>query len=141
MIAILTGALGALLTYYLTQKAWLTNVDYQQRAAVLQKGLDLIDRTAQLLGRAPGIEDVWQTYRKEIGRSIKKGSLPSPDLALATKLGEYNGEFRATLEMDNLFFGPNTRIASTALDLVAHPPPILGNSFRKIEWVNHSDGS
>src|SRR5438477_650424 len=97
LMAIITGALSAFLTYYLGQRGWESNVEYQQRAAVLQKRLDLIERTAQLIGRAPGMDDVWQAYLKEIGRTAISAK-PSHDPAISTKLGEYNGEFRATLE-------------------------------------------
>jgi hypothetical protein len=122
LMAIITGALSAFLTYYLGQRGWESNLDYQQRAAVLQKRLDLIERTAQLIGRAPGMEDVWEAYLKEIGRTAI-GNEPSHDPAISTKLGEYNGEFRAILELDSLFFGPKTRAVIATLKGANDPLP------------------
>lgn len=107
MIAIVSGAVTALLAFYLTQIGWFTNTDYQQRAAILQKRLDLIERTAQLSGKAPGIDDVWQTYLRGINSAVKRGVVPSPEPVLSEKLGEYNGQFRAVLELDALFWPQN----------------------------------
>ena len=115
MIAILTGALSAFLSYYLNQSAWSANADYQARSAVLQKRLDLIERTATLAGEAPGINDVWQVYLSRIDASVKRGALPTPDPVLSEKLGDYNGQFRATLQLDAIFFGPKTRAALASL--------------------------
>jgi hypothetical protein len=123
LIAIITGAIGALVTHYLDHGAWLSAVDYQQRAAVLQKRLDLIERTAQLAGKAPGMDDVWQAYLKEIPTSVKKGVEPLHDPALASKLGEYNGEFQATLTLDALFFGPKTQAEIAELKGTPGPLP------------------
>jgi hypothetical protein len=124
MIAIIGGALGAILTFYLTQTSWVISTDFQQRSALLQKRLDLIERTAQLAGKAPGMEDVWQAYLKEIGTSVKKGDpLPSHDPALSEKLAEYNGQFRAILELDTLFFGPKTRAELASLKGKTDPLP------------------
>lgn len=122
-MAILTGALSAFLTHYLAQTAWSTNVDYQLRVSVFQKRLDLIERTAQLAGRAPGIDDVWQRYLQEVSASVKKGALPSHDPTLSEKLGEYNGQFRAVLELDALYFGPKTRAAIASLKPKEVPLP------------------
>jgi hypothetical protein len=115
IMAIITGTLSAFLTDYLTQRAWTSNANYQQRVAVFQKRLDLIERTSQLAGKAPGLNDVWQRYLQEIRASPKNGAPESPDTSLSEKLGEYNGQFRAMLEMDALFFGPKTREAIASL--------------------------
>jgi hypothetical protein len=87
LMAIITGVLSAFLSDHLAQRAWLTNADYQQRVAVFQKRLDLVERTSELAGRAPGLDDVWQRYLEEIRTSIVKGNLPSHDPAIAEKLG------------------------------------------------------
>lgn len=115
MMTVVTGALAGVLSYYLSQKSWSANADYQARAGILQKRLDLIERTADLAGQAPGIQDVWQLYLDRISASVKRGVLPPFDPTLSEKLGEYNGQFRATLQLDAIFFGPKTRTAIASL--------------------------
>jgi hypothetical protein len=90
---------------------------------VLQKRLDLIERTAQLAGKAPGIDDVWSAYLKEISASAKRSGLPTHDPSLSNKLGEYNGEFQSVLYLDALFFGSKTREAIAAFNLTTKPRP------------------
>jgi hypothetical protein len=109
IMSVIAGALSALLTHHLAQSSWSTNIEYEERAAVFQKRLELIERTSQLAGRAPGMQDVWQLYLKEAIAVSKRDKLPTVDPALSEKLADYNGQFRAVLELDALFFGPKTR--------------------------------
>ena len=93
VIGIITGTISAFLSDHLTQNAWQTNALYRQNLAIHQKRIDLIEHTAQLIGKAPGIEDVWQSYRKQLHLSSDKQSVLLPDVTLSDKLGSTMANF------------------------------------------------
>lgn len=101
--------IGSILTGYIyektTNKLWEKQVNYEAKRSVLQKRSELIDKTASVFGKSPGISDVWRTYLNE----LDKNKLEIKNTDLSEKLAQYNSEYYSVISLDQLYFGSKTR--------------------------------
>lgn len=74
--------------------------------------LALIDRTARVFGKSPGLQDFWTLYVKELRSNSDSSKLPAD---LIDKLTEAQGEFQSVLFLSRAYFGPKTQAAIAEL--------------------------
>lgn len=78
----------------------------------------LIDRTAKVFGKSPGLQDLWERYRQELTANNGPGKMPAD---LIEKLAEAQGEFQSVLFLSQAYFGPKTREAIDELSAAEGP--------------------
>ena len=84
---------------------------------IYEKRIELIDRTANIFGKSPGLQDVWSQY---IEKTTVEQSKQSP-IELAEKLSEAQGEFQSVVFLSQAYFGPRTRSALADLSASSGP--------------------
>jgi len=73
---------------------------------VVDKRIELIEKTSKLVGQAAGVSDLFRTYIKNID---------NPEKEMSEKLAKYNGEYYSVISMDQIYFGPETQKAINEL--------------------------
>jgi len=80
----------------------------------MQQRIKLIDRVAKIYGKAGGVQDIWNVYRKALNDKNKS-------IELSKVLAEYNSEFNAVIHLSNIYFGPKTKEALTNMAKLNSP--------------------
>lgn len=119
----LMSLFGVWLGSYLTSNAqndlWQKQAEDKTVQKIIDKRFELIEKTAKLIGQAPGIDDLWKLYTKnnyldENGEFVY--ILTEKDKDLSEKLGNYQGEYKTLFMLDGCLFGPKTGKALTKLN-------------------------
>ena len=76
---------------------------------ILEKRIEIIDRTAKIFGKSPGISELWGKHLKDVF-SHNENKI---DKDLTEKLTEYQGEFQSVIYLASMYFGPKTNSALT----------------------------
>jgi len=116
-----TGSLGGV---------YLANANAAKQAAT-QKAIELeskwfdqrialIDRTAKIFGKSPGLQDVWEQYLNEVAVHTRKKSKTIPP-EIIEKMTEAQGEFQSVIMLLPLYFGPKTVAALKTLSDIRGP--------------------
>lgn len=82
--------------------------------------LQLIDRTANIFGKSPGLQDVWVQYLEELAAKARGKSKNVPPEVLE-KITEAQGEFQSVIMLIPLYFGPKSTAALQGLSDIKGP--------------------
>jgi len=108
-IGLLGVIIGAVLTTYLSNdlanKSWVKQVNYEEKKTISNKRIELIDKTASVFAKSPGISDIWSSYLKD----LDKNEFEIKNIELSEKLAQYNSEYYSVISLDHLYFGPKTK--------------------------------
>ncbi|WP_298694156.1 hypothetical protein [uncultured Sulfuricurvum sp.] len=102
------GLVGGLSGVYLgasldsNSKKEASQLAYKQE--IIQQRIKIIDRTATIYGKAPGISGIWKIY-------LNQPESSNEQIETSKILAEYNAEFNAVINLSNIYFGPKTRKA------------------------------
>ncbi|HMG67186.1 MAG TPA: hypothetical protein VK588_05845 [Chitinophagaceae bacterium] len=111
---------------------------YDEKKAILNKKIELIDKTAKNYYQLPGVEEMFNySFNKNIdtSRRLQENSLDltPKDYTLSKELSLIRADFFATLLQDQLYFGPKTR---NYLDSIESKRELL-----KIPWWKTPESS
>lgn len=97
-----------------TQKA----IEFESK--ILEQRISLLDRTAKIFGKSPGLQDYWEKYIKiEIPNKTQESNISSSDLI--DRLTDAQGEFQSVVMLASVYFGPKTNQALSELSDVKGP--------------------
>ena len=114
LIVGIVGVGGALGGAYTT--GWLNVRQFEKQKAVewesqiFTQRMGIIDRSATIFGKSPGIQDFWRKYVSSLPETVDLVKF-DPSVEVVTKLTEYHGEFESVMNLAALYFGPKTRDA------------------------------
>jgi hypothetical protein len=104
---------GVFLSNWHSDRVARTQVVIEMESFIFQQRLRVIEKAANVFGKIPGIEDIWDEYLHNI-KMDKEGGTQSP-AHLAEKLADYHGEFDSVMYLAGIYFGPKTKAAIEAL--------------------------
>jgi hypothetical protein len=114
----IVGVAGSLGGVYMGNINNTHQVEIQKAAEYESKLLDqrlaIIDRTAKVFGRSPGLSDLWERYLKPIQKAKEAPELEKPP-DVVEKLMDAQGEFQSVLFLAQAYFGPKTKAAIAEL--------------------------
>lgn len=98
-------SLGTVLTNHFTKVQWEYDQTYQLKKEIYKQRVHLIEETAGVFAKAPGIQEVFSQHIKD----LISGRAPDQNIELSMKLADYNAEYYKILMEDQLYFGDETR--------------------------------
>lgn len=101
---LLATSVGVVLTNHFTKAQWEYEQRYQLQKDIYQKRLHLIEETASVFAKSPGIQESFFQYKKNI---ISGDS--GQNIQLSMQLADYNAEYYKILIEDQLYFGDETK--------------------------------
>lgn len=127
---------GTALSSYLGQRNWEKQAYEEQRRIILQKRVDLLEKTVFLFNESPTLNGLQASldYEKQLSQlavyctthpaAIKRrgnncASMPKTNIEHIEKVAkekyELNAQLMSTLTLDNIYFGPDTQKEIQAL--------------------------
>ncbi len=129
VISLISITLG----WYLSEQSYNKHFLLDQKSQILQKRIELVERTTKILYQTTGIEDLGNKYLTKIHFDPITNKISSDDLLLSEKLSNYYGDYVSVLELDQIFFGPETKKSITTL--LAEKEPFWAKTKEKNDAV------
>jgi hypothetical protein len=115
----LGGGLGTIITASLHSLNWERDMRDQERRSALEKRLELIDHTARVIESAKAAAVLVNDMEMKI---LQHPDDPTREaLPTTLRLAEMNADVAATLQLDMLYFGPNTEKALRDIEALKQP--------------------
>ncbi|HHD7487392.1 TPA: hypothetical protein ACOVI5_002028 [Klebsiella oxytoca] len=114
LLGILGTLGGVLITNYQNSVNEKESRLYEYQTKIIEQRIILVDRTAKIFGKSPGLQDIWEGHLD----MIKKGKV---DQLVVDKLTDAQGEFQSIIYLSSVYFGPKTQQALKDFDEAPGP--------------------